>query len=250
MSSWIPDETAPALQVNNSVVKRALLRDAFKHATLEEYARACGVDVDVIMREMEHALDSGAVSLETAGGDVFVLTAPNGRPLPPGVPEVAPNLWEVIRFGRSVDAAWELWRVHRALERAGWEVTALPSEIHSALTGQVAKAAPLGIRLGGSAVPVLVHPSANDVADASGVMGNYERAGARAVAIVCGQSGLDSMVTAVRRFALGWRLAEKPLAVFILEAPRYQPVVLQAHDTAVQPVSVTQASLSSIVWGL
>jgi hypothetical protein len=97
---------------------------------------------------------------------------------------------------------------------------------------------------------VLVHPTPDDVADSSGVIGSYERAGAHAVAIVCGQSGLDSMVTAVRRFSLGWRLAEQPLAVFVLEAPRYQPVVIQAGDAAVNPVSVTQASLANIVWGL
>jgi hypothetical protein len=250
MSSWTPDETAPALVVNNTIVKRALLRDAFKHATLEEYARACGVDVDVVMREMEHALDSRAASLETAGGEVFVLTAPDGRPLPKGVPDLAPNLWEVLRYNRSVDAAWELWRVHRALERAGWEVLSDPGDINASCRATVSRPAPLGVRIGGVSIPVLVHPDADMVADSSGLVGEYERAGARAVAVVCGQSGLDSMVTAVRRFALGWRLAEAPLAVFVLEAPRYQPVVLQAHDAAVNPVSVTQASLTSLVWGL
>jgi hypothetical protein len=240
----------PPLEVRNTVIRRLLLNSPFKHATLEEYARVSGLDVDVVMEELEHALDTRAVALETAGGEVFVLTAPDGRPQPKDVPVIAPNLWEVLRYNRGLEQACELWRVTRSLERAGWEVVVVPQEIHETCPTLVTRPAPLGVRVGASVIPVLVHPSADEIADTSGPLGGFERAGARAVAVVCGQSALDVMATAVRRFALGWRMVDQPLAVLIMEAPRYQPVVMQAHDAAVAPVSVSQTSLSSVVWGL
>lgn len=240
----------PPLQVRHAVMRRVLLHDAFRHATLEEYARACGTDVDIVMGELEHALDTRAVALESVGGEVFVLTAPDGRPLPADVPVVAPNLWEVLRYNRDLEQACELWRVTRSLERAGWEVVVVPQEIHETCPSLVSRPAPLGVRVGQAVIPVLVHPHADVVSDTSGPLGLFERAGARAVAVVCGQSALDVMTTAVRRFALGWRMVDQPLAVIVLEAPRYQPVVLQAHDSAVNPVSVSQSSLSSVVWGI
>jgi hypothetical protein len=243
------NEETPVLNVRNSTVRRVLLNDPFRHATLEEYARASGLEVDVVMEELEHALDSRALALETAHGEVFVLTAPEGRPLPDGVPWVAPNLWEVLRYQRGVDAAHHLWQVHRGLERAGWEVVSTPQQINGACNAPVAHQAPLGVLVGGLSIPVIVHPSPEMVADTSGPLGDYERAGARAVGIVCGLSGLDAMATAVRRFALGWRLVDQPLTVIVLEAPRYQPVVLQAHDTAVSPLSVSRSDLQTLVWG-
>jgi hypothetical protein len=45
-------------------------------------------------------------------------------------------------------------------------------------------------------------------------------------------------------------MASAPLTVLVLEAPRYQPVVLQATDSSIRPVSVTQSTLTSLVWGL
>jgi hypothetical protein len=241
------NDNTPILQVANSTVRRTLINDSFRHATLEEYARACGLEVDVVMQHLEHALDSRAVALETAHGEVFVLTAPEGRPLPDGVPWVAPNLWEVLRYNRDIDAAHQLWQVHRGLERAGWEVVSTPQQINAACAAPVARQAPLGVIVGGLSIPVVVHPSPTDVADTSGVLGSYERAGASVVAIVCGLSGLDAMATAVRRFALGWRLVDQPLTVLVLEAPRYQPVVLQAHDAAVNPLSVSRIELDGIL---
>jgi hypothetical protein len=250
VSHWNPAPNTPIVDVTHPVLQRALLRDEFKHATLTEYAHACGVDVDIVIEALSSALDAGSISLETAGGEVFLRTAPHGRPMPPGVPDLAPNLWEALRFSNSVETAWELWRVHRALERAGWEVLVRPGDIHQGLTGFVAKPAALGVRIGTRSIPVIVHPGNEELADSSGPLGEYERAGAGAIAVLCAQSALDATATAVRKFTLGWRMISAPLTVIVLEAPRYQPVILQAADSAVKPVSVTHSSLASLVWGL
>jgi hypothetical protein len=249
-TAWQPAPNAPIVEVAHPALKRALLRDEFEHATLEEYARASGADVDVVMEALSPALDAGSVALETAGGEVFLLTAPTGRPMPRGVPDLAPNLWELLRSGRNVEEAWSLWRLVRGMERSGWEVTARTTQIHQGLVGFPTHPVPLGVVIGGRCAPVVVGASPDQLADASGPLGEYERLGARAIAVVCAQSALDECVTAVRRFALGWRMASAPLTVLILEAPRYQPVMLQATDSSIRPVSVTQSTLTSLVWGL
>lgn len=249
MSGWVFPDGRELAAVANPVVRRAVLRDAFRYATLEEYARATGLGVDVVTDELGPALDAGAATLEVAHGEIFVLTAPGGRPVPARVPDIAPNLWEVLRYGRSVEQAWELWRLHRALERSGWEVLAVPSEVHASLRGVPSKPAPLALRVGAVAVPVVVFPDDAMVADSSGMLGELDRAGAPAVAIVCAQSALDRVVTAVRKYALGARMVEMRCAVLVLEAPRFQPVLLQPGDTAVAPVSVTRSMLTSLAWG-
>jgi hypothetical protein len=249
VSAWVFPEGRELVAVEHPNVRRAVLRDAFRYATLEEYARAAGVGVDVVTDELGPALDAGAASLEVTHGEIFLLTAPGGRPVPAHVPDIAPNLWEVLRYGRSIEQAWELWRLHRALERAGWEVLAVPGEVHASLRGALSRPAPLALRVGAASVPVLVFPDDADVADSSGMLGELDRAGAPAVAVVCAQSALDRVVTAVRRYALGARMVEMRCAVLVLEAPRFQPVLLKAGDTSVAPVSVTRSMLASLAWG-
>jgi hypothetical protein len=57
-------------------------------------------------------------------------------------------------------------------------------------------------------------------------------------AILCRHRELDVMITAVRRWMLG-RPARAGLDVLVLEAPRYQPVLLTSDDGGLNPRSVS-----------
>lgn len=221
-------------------------RDPERCATLSEYSRACGIDTGRVMDLMSTALDCGALSFEPVGTEIFVHTAPAGRPAPLGVPEVAPNLWERLRSHGHKQQAYQLWQLYRSMENAGWVVEANTPAIMFSLS-PVNPAPELGLKLGNQVFPMIIRPRLTDLSQPGGRLHQLSTAGARMVAVVVESGALEEAVTATRKqWMAGYSTATTAL---ILEGPRYNPVQISAKDASVAPRSVTRADLEQQTWG-
>lgn len=214
-------------------------------ASVNEYAKACGLETSQVVSLLDEYLDSGVVSLEFFGDEVFVNTGPSGRPLS-GEVDVPPNLWEQLRARASVEKAYHLWRLLRNLEKSGWSVEHRERKILSGL-GNILERPSLAVGAGAILIPVIDHPDVSRLGEDGGVLDQYEHAGARGVAVVCDEGELDRVVTAIRRWGLSRRYLPN-LAGLVLEAPRYNPTLVEARDSSVRPVGVTQETLGEYFW--
>ena len=237
------DPMRPVISLDDSRLQRLFLQDPTRCASLSEYAQATGIDVAALAGMLATHLDSGTLSLEAVGGEVFIHTAPAGRPTPAQLPQVPPNLWELLRRAGDTDHAFRLWRLTRELEQGGWLVEADPKRIPMTSTGEIAL---VGLRLGAYVSPVVVLPAHEDLSHPAGVLSRFERQSVPLVSVICRRGELDLFTTAVRQWMFS-RPLRTPLRVAILEAPRYQPVLLSGSDHAVTPTSVTREALGALV---
>jgi hypothetical protein len=95
----------------------------------------------------------------------------------------------------------------------------------------------LSLEIDGNATAVIAFPSAAQIAAGGAFVG---AAGETTVAVTAASGSLEETITAARRHLLTGSTLQR---VVILEAPRYQPVVLEAGDTAVRARSVSIDSL-------
>lgn len=243
-----PVSRVPATRVINIADARlngCFLREPERFASVSEYATATGIDTATVIDLLGPYLDEGTLALEVYADEIFIHTAPKGRGS--HIPtEVRPNLWERLRDRAPVERAYGLWRLIRDLERSGWRVETLHSRIMFGL-GAVEHRPSLGIEVGATVVPLLIHPLVESLAAPDGLLTEYHRAGAPAVGITCDQGALDETITAVRRWILSHPVRPS-LHALILEAPRYNPTHLRPNDAAVTPHAVTRHTLDSLVW--
>lgn len=239
--SWPIDPSRPVINVADARLQRLMLVDAQRCASVNEYATATGIPVAGVIELLGEHLDAGTLSLETAGGEVFVHTAPAGRRAD-GI-QVAPNLWEMLRRTGNTEHAFRLWRLIRELDEAGWQSEADAKKIPETSLGEVAL---VGIRLGVYVMPLVVMPSMEDLGHPAGVLSRFERRSVPLVGVVCARGESDAAVTAVRRWMLT-RQSMTRLDILILEHPRYQPVLLRGEDASVSPVSVTRETVEQLV---
>lgn len=243
MTGFLYDPTQPILTFTDLRLTRLMQQTPTRCASVNEYAMATGIDVGQILTILSEAISNQDLDIEPVGGEIFVHTAPHGRPVPPGRGQIPPNLWELLRRGSDANTAFALWRLYRGLEHGGWNIEADPERIpvingHSTL---------LGIRFAGHAIaPLIVLPDHSDVAAYTGTLMRYERAEIKVVGVVCRNGELDAMVTAVRRWMLD-RPVAAGLNVIVLEAPRYQPVLVSPRDSGIAPRSVSQSELDALV---
>jgi hypothetical protein len=245
--SWQWEPGRKVVSVSDPRLNRLLVRDPFRYATLSEYAVASGIGTDVVVAQIGDYLECGTLGLETYGPEIFILTAPSGRPVPDSIPDVAPNLWESLRAGASVDDAYTAWSVCRSLERSGWDVETDPRAVLHGL-GRMSTVPRIGLRIGASVVPVAIRPPTGLLAEPTGLLGEYERAGAAAVAVVCRGGTLDASVTAARKWIVSRQAMPTNVTVLVLEEPGFAPVLLSSADAAVTPISVDRNTLRSLEW--
>ena len=226
---------------------RLMQRDTLRCASVNEYAQASGIDAGEIVGLLGTYLDDGSLAIEVHGDDVFIHTAPHGRPAPEGLAETPANLWELLRDRFSIPHAHQMWRLTRALEAAGWRVEHHRSRIMFGL-GRLREAPLMGVDVGNTVVPLLLFPSPVMLTAPDGLLNAYESAGAAAVGVVCAQGSLDEMATTVRAWMLS-RQTPPPLSVILLESPRFNPTLLSPSDGAITPRSVAINVLETEQWG-
>jgi hypothetical protein len=232
------------IAVNDQRLNAVLRSDPTRCASVAEYAQAIGVSVDRIIDLLSEHLDDGTLALEIVHGEIFLHTAPSGRPHTLGYSRVAPNLWEYLHDDVAPEQAYDHWVLVRSLQRAGWRVEVRPSLITQNL-GHLAVRPKMSIAIGANLIPLLAYPSTSDIADAAGVLDDYERARARAVALTTAPDALEPMVTAIRRHFLA-RRPTIATSVLVLEAPTFSPTLIGGSDTAVTARSVSRTSLEDL----
>ena len=220
----------------------ALLRGGTRYATINEYSTGTGIPAGYITEYLLPHLEEGTLTLEVAAGQLFVHTAPNGRPRTDGV-RVEANLWEVLRRRAGVGAAAETWACIRGLQRAGWQVESNRSRVMTAVqtsvTDRVVESIDVGLDLGDLVVPVLIEPSTSVIGSPFGPLEVLDSAGVLVVAICCPAGSLDSYSTAVR-LAQASSAQQMRMHVLMLEAPRYPATLISPTDAGVLPRAVTR----------
>lgn len=236
--STYPSTSRRVLVTADPRLTRLMQREPTRCATLSEYSAATGIDTGRVVDLFSEPVADGVLAFEPVGTEVFVHTAPSGRPAPRHLPEVAANLWERLRTGRTSQQAYDLWRLVRALELAGWVTETNTARIGFEL-GPLPEIPAVAITIDTRLAPVVFHPTPEQAADPAGPLGILAEAGSAVVALTCDSGALDDMVTAVRSYH---RHSAAP-SVVVLEAPRYNPVPVTASDVSVAPRSVSQITL-------
>ena len=207
-------------------------REPEKATTLTEYAQATGLDTNRVVELLKDALDSGSLKFEPAGGEIFIHTAPGGRPVPPHMPNVPANLWENLRTHSSPAQAYLLWRLVRGLEAGGWATEAAQERIKAHL-GPLQPSPTLAILVDGIVAPLILHPTTEVLANPRGPAAALSDAGATVIGIIVDSGELDPTTTAIRQLCVN--RTDIKTVFLILEAPRYNPVAIRADDAAVTP---------------
>lgn len=236
------------INVADARLNRTLLRDPERCATINEYADAAGMSADMVLSLLGPYLDDGTLALEFIGEEVFVHTAPLGRPAPTDRANVAPNLWEHLRSAASPELAFSLWVLLRQLQSVGWTVEHKRERVTAGMSKLLSTDVHLGVVVNGTMAPLLLFPSAAEIASTVGPLAEQYRAGARLVGITCTQGALEDMVTGSRSWYLAAAI-EPGFATMVLESPAYQPVFVYPTDTAVAPLEHQEVRLQQIPWG-
>lgn len=239
------DVTSTPIYFGDPRLNRVFLHHPSQCASVNEYAQACGLSSSELVMMLDDYLDRGVVSLEFFADEVFIHTSPNGRVGHLDV-DVPPNLWEQLRSGASIGEAYHHWKLLRDLEKSGWDVEHRTRRILSTI-GPIEPAPRLAIGAGGVIVPVVEEDEMLRISGPDGVLDRYEHAGARAVGLVCEEGDLDLVVTAVRKWSLARRYIPT-MSVLVLEGPRFNPTLLEGHDSAIQPVAITRDTLGNYFW--
>lgn len=216
----------PTVNVADIRLQRLLFRGVGL-ATLGEYAAAAEMDVSDVLRQLEPWLDGTTLELESAGSELFLHTAPQGRPHPEGVAVVPANLWELLRQVGDPDYAASLWRIIRGLQRGGWQVRTHPIGATRPLTF-------LELKVDRAWTPMMVLPRRDRLGADDGPLARARERAVTKVVVVCADGQLDATASEVR----GWMTQQDGVfEVLLLDQPRYTPTVLRSVDGAVRPTS-------------
>jgi hypothetical protein len=245
-ATWAPGGGRRVGTTSDYRLTRMLQREPLRCASLSEYAQATGIDTVEIIDLLGELLDDGSFAIEVHGDDVFLHTAPAGRPVPPHLAEVPANLWETLRSRFSVAHSHQLWKLTRALEASGWRVEHRLGRLMFGL-GRLEAPPVMGVDVGNTVVPLLLFPTSVALNANDGLLDTYEAAGAAAVGVVCAQGALDEMSTAVRAWMLGRQILPS-MSALILESPRFNPTLLTPEDGAVTPRAVAVSTLQEEFW--
>lgn len=246
MNNYNFDYNRRIISVTDSRLNNILINQPDRCATISEYSSATGIDTGSVIELLGTYIDDGTLELEFVGDEIFLHTAPLGRPAPVHSAQVPPNLWEKLRSIASSDFAYGLWKLIRGLERGGWRTETQISKINSGL-GKLENPPYLGVWVGGVVVPVSVFPTMESLQSHNGILSTYDNAGASAIAVVCDDGALDENVTAVRRWVLAHNQLPN-LSVMILEAPRFNPTLITPNDAAVSARNVSREVLETMEW--
>ncbi len=216
----------PSVTVADIRLQRLLFRGVGL-ASLSEYAAAAEMDVADVLSQLEPWLDGKSLELESAAGELFLHTAPQGRPHPEQAAVVPTNLWELLRHVGDPEYAATLWRIIRGLQRGGWQV-------RTHLVGATRPLTFLELLVDRSWTPMMVLPRRDRLGAVDGPLARAAERSVSKVAVVCADGQLDAISAEVR----SWMAShDGRFDVVLLEQPRYTPTLLRSVDASVRPTS-------------
>lgn len=216
----------PTISLADIRLQRLLFRGAGL-ASLSEYATTAEMDVTEVLSQLEPWLDGRTMELESVAGELFLHTAPQGRPHPAGAAAVPSNLWELLRQVGDPEYAASLWRIIRGLQRGGWQVRTHPVGATRPLTF-------LELLVEGCWTPMMVLPRRDRLGADDGPLARGTQRGVEKVVVVCGDGQLDESVAEIRAWM---SRAPVVLEVLLLEQPRYTPTVVDSRHGSLAPTS-------------
>lgn len=253
-SVWQPyDPVRSRLLVTaDPTVTAHLRRTDASLAAVSEYVQATGTSMGRLMALLDPFISDGTLALEPVGDDLFLHTAQWGRPAPAHCADVPPNLWERLRERHDPDGAAALWQLARRLRWAGWTVETNRARIAYANSPHVDVVLGIHTAVTGTygALPILTpnptrpadgvlfdRTSAHLLAEPTGPLTTATAVGVGKVVVCAEGDTLDVVVTQVRRWLLS-RPAGPALSVYVLDSPRFDPVLLEVADGTVTPTAV------------
>jgi hypothetical protein len=220
-------EERPVITVNDIRLQRLLFRGA-DLASLSEYAEKSDMGISEVIANLEPFLDGRTLEIEAYGSDLFLHTAPSGRPQPQGIAIIPSNLWEILRQVGDTQYAAMLFSIIRGLQFAGWRC-----KTHSLDANNPATFLELNVNNVWS--PLFVYPKINRISVKNGILDKISERKILYVTLIVHQKEAQQYIAEVKRWFVN---NNNDLTVVILQEPSYQPIVVTGNDTAVKPKTI------------
>lgn len=204
------------------------------YCTASDYLGGARVTMAELVAALQPLVDAQAVGYEGHEGEIFIRTAPQGRPITGQYSELGANMWEHLRRRNPVAKAAALVRAVRQLETVGWKVEVTADRLPGAYA-QLPGRPNVGVEVkGGAVIPVL--DFALDELTATNIL-PWQRHGMHVLAVVVRRGELETLVTKVKK------MQREGMAMYVLalEAPRYDPLMLSPDDVGLEASSVQKA---------
>jgi hypothetical protein len=220
-------EERPVITVNDIRLQRLLFRGA-DLASLSEYAEKSDMGISEVIANLEPFLDGRTLEIEAYGSDLFLHTAPSGRPQPHGIAIIPSNLWEILRQVGDTQYAAMLFSIIRGLQFAGWRC-----KTHSLDANNPATFLELNVNNVWS--PLFVYPKISRISVKNGILDKISERKILYVTLIVHQKEAQQYIAEVKRWFVN---NNNDLTVVILQEPSYQPLVVTGNDTAVKPKTI------------
>lgn len=220
-------EERPVITLNDIRLQRLLFRGA-DLASLSEYAEKSDMGISEVIADLEPWLDGKTLEIEAYGSDLFLHTAPSGRPTPIGVAIIPANLWEILRQVGDTQYAAMLFSIIRGLQFAGWNCKTHALDANNPATF-------LELLVNNVWSPLFIYPKLNRVAIKKGILDKIAERKIQYVTLIVQHKETQQYIAEVKTWFTN---NDKELAVVILQEPSFQAVILNGKETGVKPNTV------------
>lgn len=214
----------PIINLSDIRLQRLLFRGN-DLASLNDYAEKAEMGISEVVANLEPWLDGRTLDIEAVGGDLFLHTAPLGRPQPLDVAVVPANLWEILRQVGDSDYASMIYNIIRGLQFSGWRCRIHPVDTANPATF-------LELYINNNWIPLFLFPKKNRIAVENGILDKLKVRNIKKVAIIINQKDVNPFLLEVRKWLY---IDGNEITVVLLENPSFQPVILGPNDIAVKP---------------
>lgn len=216
----------PIINLSDIRLQRLLFRGS-DLASLSDYAEKSDMGISEVIANLEPWLDGRTLDIEAVGAELFLHTAPLGRPQPKDVAVLPANLWETLRQVGDSDYAAMLYTIIRGLQYAGWRCRIHPVDAKNPATF-------LELYISHTWIPLFLFPKKERISANEGIFDKLKSRNISKVSVVVNQKDVHGFIVESRKW-----LSENnyPITIAILENPSFQPIIIEAKDIGAKPIS-------------
>lgn len=223
---------------------RIFTREPLRCASVDEYAKACGMSTFEVLTALQDAISNQQLRLDNVAGTFYVHTAPNGRNTPGA--HVPANAWEHLTGTYNAYEASSIWNLKNQLNRAGWLTETRPSILQSSFPG-LRTPVKIGVISKDRLFPVHDYTKPETLAHPQGPLRDYSSAQIPLCVVLVPEGALEEHISAVRDFYL--TNPHMATTTVLAQAPSFAPIVLRSDDVSVAPRAVTLEDLNNMFPG-